>query len=177
MVYKFLHDYKLEHNVKSLFAMYLTRQISTINDQSEFMLEFSNLDTNKDGILQYDELIEGLVNSFTIDQESAKKYVEEIFESLDKNNNRCIEFSEFMMGTLNMTKRVTEDNIQKLFCEIDRDKNGFISQEELKFLFNGFEDDKQMKMLLQMKRSSNKGINFQEFKVFIRQILEKGYAS
>lgn len=99
--------------------MYLSRQISTINDQSEFMFEFSNLDTNRDGILQYDELISGLIDSFTIDEESAKKYVDEIFDSLDKNNNRCIEFSEFMMGTLNMSKRVKEDNIRKLFDEID----------------------------------------------------------
>ena len=93
MVYKFLHDYKMEHQLKSLFAMYITRQISTVNDQSEFMMEFANLDTNKDGTLQYEEVMDGLVNSFTIDGEAAKNYVDNIFNTLDKNKNGCIEYS------------------------------------------------------------------------------------
>ena len=48
--------------------------------------------------------------------------------SLDKNNNRCIEYSEFLMGTMNMTKKIKDDNIRKLFHEIDRNGDGFISE-------------------------------------------------
>ena len=49
--------------------MYITRTISSVNDQAEFLMEFSNLDTNNDGVLQKDELLEGLVNSFTLNNE------------------------------------------------------------------------------------------------------------
>ena len=44
-------------------------------------MEFSNLDTNNDGKLQKDELLEGLVNSFTLNEQSAEKYVDKILNS------------------------------------------------------------------------------------------------
>lgn len=51
------------------------------------MLEFTNLDKNKDGMLDRDELIEGLLNAYFVSKEEAGNYVDNILEKLDRNKN------------------------------------------------------------------------------------------
>lgn len=41
-------------------------------------------------MLQYDELLQGLINHFNLDEKQASQYIDEIFNRLDKNKNGCI---------------------------------------------------------------------------------------
>lgn len=75
---------------------------------TDLITEFYNLDSNKDGMLQYTELVEGLKNYFRINESNAEQYVGEIFENLDKNKNGCIEYSEFVLGTFDVSKIISK---------------------------------------------------------------------
>ena len=44
--------------------MYITFKETNIQEQHQFLTEFYNLDTNKDGCLQYEEVLEGLKNYY-----------------------------------------------------------------------------------------------------------------
>lgn len=76
------------------------------------------------------------MNYFNLDTQMAEKYVDEIFTQLDKNKSGCLEYSEFLMGTMNAKKVITEENIRSLFKSIDMNNDGFISKEELKLLLD-----------------------------------------
>ena len=70
-------------------------------------MEFHNLDKNNDGVLGFNELVEGIENSFGIPKENAEKHVEDIFVSLDKNKNGFLDYSEFKMGTMAVNKIIS----------------------------------------------------------------------
>ena len=82
--------------------------------------------------------MEGIVNSFLISEEEARLYANKIFKKLDKNKNGCLDYSEFVLGTLNINNIIREDNIKKLFQEIDKNNDGYISEKELQFLLKSF---------------------------------------
>ena len=66
LIYNFLHNFKEKNKLRKLFQMHILHRISSVHDQTEFMLEFTNLDKNKDGILDREELVEGLLNSYYV---------------------------------------------------------------------------------------------------------------
>lgn len=52
--------FQIESNLKSLFAIYASLNILSLNEKNENLLEFYSLDKNKDGKLDFDELVEAL---------------------------------------------------------------------------------------------------------------------
>ena len=56
------------------------------------------LDTNKDGKLQYDELLQGYQEFYGV--EYAKEEVDRIFELVDVDHSGEIDFSEFVTATV-----------------------------------------------------------------------------
>ena len=59
---------------------------------------FKQLDKNKDGKLQYDELLSGYEEFYG---EFAKEEVDRIFKLVDVDNSGEIDFSEFVTATVN----------------------------------------------------------------------------
>lgn len=56
-------------------------------------MEFYNLDKNKDGKIDFEELVEGIENTFGLDSDTARRSVEQIFAQENKSHEHCIEFS------------------------------------------------------------------------------------
>jgi flagellar motor switch protein FliG len=48
-----LLQFRLENNLKSLFFMYATLNILSAEEKSEYLVEFYNLDKNKDGKIDF----------------------------------------------------------------------------------------------------------------------------
>lgn len=69
----------MEANLKSLFSMYASISILSVSEKAENLVEFYNLDKNKDGKIDFEELVEGIQNTFSLDPVTARKNVEQIF--------------------------------------------------------------------------------------------------
>ena len=52
--------------------MYFSLNMTSTIEKVEYINEFYNLDSNKDGEIQYEELVEGLINAFKFEEEKAK---------------------------------------------------------------------------------------------------------
>lgn len=163
LVYNFLHSFKPKNRLRKLFQISMLHRISSVHDQTEFLVEFTNLDRNKDGILQKEELVQGLLNSYSISEADAEKYVEEIFHNLDRNKNNNLEYSEFLLGTMRVSKIINDKNIENLFKEMDTNEDGFISQEEIKTMFYDVCLDDEI-------FSNEKGMTLREFKEFMMEM-------
>ena len=55
------------------------------------------------------------MNNFQLDENQAETYVNEIFDNLDRNKNGCIEYSEFLLGTVDMAAILEKKSITNLF--------------------------------------------------------------
>lgn len=61
---------------------------------------------------------------------------------IDQNNSGSIDYSEFVAATINRSKLLSQDRLEKTFKAIDKDGNGSISIDELKLIFgNGLVSD------------------------------------
>ena len=90
---------------------------------------FQALDQNKDGKLQYDELLQGYEEYFG---EFANEEVDRIFKLVDVDNSGEIDFSEFVTATVNRNQLLQDDKLKQAFTLYDKDASGAISTEELK---------------------------------------------
>jgi Ca2+-binding EF-hand superfamily protein len=94
----------VETNLKSLFSIYASLNILSVHEKSEHLMEFYNLDKNRDGKIDYDELVEGMQNTFAIDREAAQESVGKIFAQSRKSHENFLEFHEYVTATTFVSK-------------------------------------------------------------------------
>jgi Ca2+-binding EF-hand superfamily protein len=82
----------VENSLKSLFSLYASLNILSVEEKSEHLLEFYNLDKNRDGRIDFAELVEGLQNTFAFDYDRAVTSVGKIFAQAGKGHHHCLEF-------------------------------------------------------------------------------------
>jgi len=79
--------------------MYASVNILSMPEKSEYLLEFYTLDTNKDGKIDFNELVQGLENTFNVDHQHAEDHVRKIFEQSNKSEECSLEFHEYVAAT------------------------------------------------------------------------------
>lgn len=74
-------------------------------------------------MLSKEELIDGY-SKLLADPLKAKDIVEKSFQDLDQDGSGKVDFTEFMVASLNKEKLLSRDRIEKAFKLIDEDGNG-----------------------------------------------------
>ena len=90
---------------------------------------FVQLDKNKDGKLQYEEVLEGYEEFYG---DFAKAEVDRIFELVDVDKSGEIDFSEFVTATVNRGDLLKDEKLKAAFDLYDKDGSGSISVDEIK---------------------------------------------
>lgn len=78
--------------------MFIVNYLASKEEKNELMKTFQSLDTNGDGKLSKEELINGYSKILPMD--SAIKEVEKIMKVIDKNDNGDIDYSEWVAATI-----------------------------------------------------------------------------
>lgn len=60
-----------------------------------------------------------------------------MFDTIDKNHSGFIDYSEFITSSIDKGYLRSENMCEKAFEVIDKDKNGYLSREELLAAFGG----------------------------------------
>jgi calcium-dependent protein kinase len=128
---------------------------------------FSTIDSNHDGVISKDELINAYVeNDISIAN------IDEIFDSIDTDGDGKIQFSEFQAAFTKMSD-VPEDCLKSVFDAYDRDHDEFINLEELGEMFENKDEEfkKKIEFLMREIDDDEDGkISFEEFKTYLQSI-------
>ena len=93
-----------------------------ITEKDRYQLEavFLYLDTDGDGIISVDEIIEGfkLVDP-SLDISKSKERIEAILNVFDDNQNQKLELSEFILAGIDRSQYLTDDKMRIGFKMID----------------------------------------------------------
>ena len=95
------------------------------------------------------------------------KIFEEIMNTLDKNCNGVIDYSEFLAAAADKETMLSMRNLQQAFSMMDADGNGSISRQELKQVFETAEkkdDELWNQIFTEVDADGDGAITFEEFK-------------
>ncbi|KAL4446120.1 hypothetical protein ABPG74_021659 [Tetrahymena malaccensis] len=133
---KKLSQFAAKNKLRIAILNLMANQVLNTQDKNEMVKHFESLDTNGDGMLSKEELIEGYAKLLG-DTHKAKQTVENVFNDLDLDGSGKVEFSEFLVACLQKEKVLTKDRIEKAFKLIDTDGNGQITKKELEEMMGG----------------------------------------
>ena len=129
-----LKSFKSKIRLQKAVFLYFVNFFDLKKQRQQLLTVFKSMDKDHDGRLSYNEILEAYAQIY--DQESAKQYVDNIFEVLDFNKSAELEFSEFMVANVDYAKNLNNKRLKQLFDIIDVDSSGNISQAELKKFLN-----------------------------------------
>jgi calcium-dependent protein kinase len=129
---------KLQQGLRTYIATLL------VSDQEKRRLGkvFKKLDTDGDGKLSPEELIEGYSQEMT--QAEAVIAVEHIMKSIDVDRNGYVEYTEFIAATMDFKSEEAKKTLLYAFKAFDQDGSGKISADEIKQMLGDYSDDTQL---------------------------------
>ena len=133
---------------------------------------FKRIDTNHDGKISLEELLEGCNEVFP---EMTQEEAERLFKEMDTDNSGHIEYSEWIQSTIDKKKILTEDNLRKAFDAFDENGDGSITRKEI---INFFGQGKNInegvweEIIEEVDKDKNGEIDFEEFKEMMEKMVE-----
>ena len=122
------------------------------------------LDTNGDGMLSTEELLTGYTKMLG-SAEEAKSEVDEIMRRVDTDGSGFIDYTEFVVATMNKKKLLSKANLETVFKAFDKDGSGSISTDELKLMLGGsnLRDDLWSELIDEVDEDKNGEVDLKEF--------------
>ncbi|GMH24351.1 hypothetical protein Nepgr_026194 [Nepenthes gracilis] len=124
---------------------------------------FTNIDTDNNGTITYEELKEGLAR---LGSKLTGAEVKQLMEAADVDGDGSIDYIEFITATMHKYRLETDEHLSKAFQYFDKDNSGFITRDELEVAMKeyGIADDLTIKEIISEVDSDNDGrINYEEF--------------
>jgi Ca2+-binding EF-hand superfamily protein len=151
-------DAKLQHTIDTLHL--------TSDDLKAFWTIFCKHDKDKSGTIDIGEFYE-------IIEEPRSLFVDGLFELIDSDDTQCLDFTEFVVSICTYGLFEDPEILKYCFFIFDKDKNGYIEEEELDALMEILHDGEQskgnlatsIKMFKEIDYNSDGKVDFQEFQV------------
>jgi calcium-dependent protein kinase len=117
---------------------YIAAQVVSREQTKTLTESFKVLDADGNGRLSKMELIAGYKK--TMPEMEAEELVQKVMESCDADGSGFIDYSEFIVASMNLQTLLSKQNLQAAFQAFDRDGSGKISMAELKEMLGGVGD-------------------------------------
>lgn len=172
-------DIKMEDSAAEIEQMSPTSQIELVSDEELKIIvrAFQLFDRNSD--LKIDQAEFAFVIR-AIGYNPTESQIRETLQEYDKNKDGVIDFHEFVAMSRNFTgcsKDKLEENLRQAFRIFDRDGNGFVSAEELRYVVTKVGDvltEAEADELIRMfDVDGDNQLNYEEFVVYARKSLSE----
>lgn len=91
---------------------------------------FRAMDLSGDGKISKEEMKDGYLNFYG--KELSDKEIDEMFDRVDADGNGEIDYSEFVIASMNDENLLTEEKLRMAFKRFDKDGGGTLSHDEIK---------------------------------------------
>ena len=129
------------------------------------------MDKNSDGKLSREELIEGYRATLG---DLAEEEVDKIMRIADIDGSGEIDYSEFVVATMDKRKLLSNEKLEAAFNLFDKDNSGSISANEIKEVLGvGKNIDEKIwnDIVLEVDGNGDGEISFTEFKTMMQRLL------
>ena len=139
---------------------------------NELQKAFTKLDVNGDGKLSNDELLNGFKE--IMGEVAAQEEVDRIMKMVDADNNGCIDYSEFVMATLNKKNLLSEGRLKAAFDIFDKDHSGYIDASEIKMVLGkgkNLDEEVWSELIKEVDFNGDGEVSFKEFKKMMQSLM------
>jgi len=169
-----LKNFRSDYKFQKAVLLYIISFFDLKEEKDELLKTFKALDLDHDGQLTHDELMIGY--SKLMGEEEAKKEVDRIFKTIDVNGTGAIDFTEFLLATVNHKKLLSQERMTQVFKMFDKDGSGTISRDEVKEFFSMSQEGNEsfvMELIEEVDKNGDGEISFNEFKDMMHKIISK----
>lgn len=157
--------------MKQATFAFIASQLLTKSEKENLAKIFKALDKNGDGKLSKDEIYEGYENYFGkhLDRDD----IDKMFAAVDTDESGFIDYSEFVIASMNEKQLLTNEKLQAAFKMFDKDNSGMISAAEIKEVLGfgkSISEDAVNMMIKQVDDNNDGEISFAEFSSMMKQL-------
>ena len=161
-----MKKFKKHRTLEKTIISFIINQLVKKDERQELEKQFKDWDTNGDGVLSKEEIINGYRKTYGKVDENE---IENMIKSIDLDGNGVIDYNEFLTCSINKDKILRNDNLKICFNEFDTDGSGKISVDEISAIFKkgnrqNTEDLEIFKNMIKEADENGDGeISFEEF--------------
>lgn len=166
-----IRNFNTKNKMQQSIYFFLVNHMASKEERRELINSFKALDTNGDGVLSKDELLEGFRK---IDTNLTEADIETLMDRIDNNKSKAIDYTEFVAAAINRKNLLSEEKMQTCFNMFDKDKSGKISLNELKSMLQGntvVDDGVWEDLIKQADQNGDGEIEYEEFKDLLLKMI------
>lgn len=166
-----LSKFRAEEKIKQATIAYIASQLLSKKEKESLASVFKAFDKNGDGMLSKEEIKEGYEKIFG--QSMNQDEIDKLFASVDIDGSGFIDYSEFVVATMNEKNLFSEKKLKAAFKMFDKDDSGFISKEEVRdslYRIQKFTEAEIDEIISQVDENGDGEISFDEFKIIMTKI-------
>lgn len=159
-----LTSFNAQSKLKQATYAFIASQLLSKQEKEQIDKVFRAMDVNGDGKLSKEEIKNGYGQYFG--RELGDEEVDEMFAKVDTDGSGEIEYSEFVVATMNEKNLLNNNKLQTAFKMFDKDGGGSISIEEIKQVLSfgqNLEEDVVNQIIKQVDANGDGEISYDEF--------------
>ena len=166
-----MKKFKKNKKFEKATISFIINQLVLKDERNDLERQFKEWDTNGDGVLSRDEIIQGYKKTYGKVDENE---IDNMINSIDLDGNGVIDYHEFLSCAMSKEKILRNENLEICFKAFDLDNSGSISLDEISAIFKkGGKDDENVEAFKKiMKEADENGdgeISLNEFKNLMRK--------
>ena len=161
-----LLSYKVQSKLHQMIISFMTHNVIETDEQKDIIKMIRQFDSTHELRVSYSDFVKEILKYRAIEKEK----IDEIFFSLDSNNDGYIEYEELLRGMISKDNFTNENNIRYAFHFFDTKNSNAISVKAIKRTFESIGikiSDKLSKKFFEEIKQKGKEISFEDFKQFV----------
>ncbi|CAG9333125.1 unnamed protein product [Blepharisma stoltei] len=166
-----LCSYHYENKLAEAIWTYITSQLISSKQKKELAEVFKILDTNGDGKLSKEELIESFKNQ--VINTDINIDINQVISNVDSDHSGFVDYNEFLRSAYEVKEISNANSLKIAFNMFDLDGDGLILASELKEVLQGemkVSDTVWKEMIDEVDINKDGAIDFHEFELLIIQL-------
>jgi calcium-dependent protein kinase len=159
-----LQNFNAQSKLKQATFAFIASQLLSKGEKEQIDKVFRAMDANGDGKLSKEEIKNGYAEYFG--RSLNDNEIDEMFDKVDSDKSGAIDYSEFVVATMNEKNLLSNNKLQTAFKMFDKDGGGSISVEEIKQVLSfgqNLDEEVVAQIISQVDANGDGEISFDEF--------------
>lgn len=173
-IFSNMSKFIMGHSLRRSVYTYIISKKFYSESNADLLKLFKECDINNDGKISAEELLISYGKYFPGAPEEQLEKIKEFINRIDINQSGFIEYAEFLTINNVLNQNINKSMLKEVFDFFDVSKNGTIEVDDLREIFDNFDNDEEKikSMLKEFDKNNDQEITFAEFYEILTSYLD-----